>query len=100
MSAAVRLPLVELLTSHIGRYPTYVPLKKTSLYIDDSLDRALAVRAAERGITKAELIRATLGAAVAKPKRVKPKAVAVVKDGKPAIARDLDAYLAETGFGE
>lgn len=78
----------------------YMGLKKTSLYIDDQLDRALAVRAAEQGVTKAELIRATLGAAVAAPARVLPKAVAIVSDGKPSIARDIDSYLESTGFGE
>jgi plasmid stability protein len=74
--------------------------KKTSLYIDDELDRALAVRAAAEGVTKAELIRLTLGAAVAAPDRIRPKAVALVKDGQPSIARDIDAYLESTGFGE
>lgn len=75
-------------------------MKKTSLYIDDKVDRALAVRAAAEGVTKAELIRLTLGAAVATPARIRPKAVGIVKDGKPPIARDIDAYLASTGFGE
>jgi len=74
--------------------------KKTSLYIDDELDRALAMRAAAEGVTKAELIRLTLGAAVATPTRVRPKAVALVRDGQPSIARDIDAYLESTGFGE
>jgi hypothetical protein len=75
-------------------------MKKTSLYIDDSIDRALAVRAAERGITKAELIRSSLSAVVSRPHRIKPRAIALVADGKPGIARDIDSYLDETGFGE
>jgi hypothetical protein len=75
-------------------------MKKTSLYIDDSIDRALAVRAAEQGITKAELIRSSLGAVAAGPRRVKPRAIALIQDGKPSIARDIDSYLDETGFGE
>jgi hypothetical protein len=75
-------------------------MKKTSLYIDDSIDRALAVRAAEQGITKAELIRSSLGAVVSAPRRVKPQAIALVRDGKPGIARDIDSYLGETRFGE
>ncbi len=75
-------------------------MKKTSLYIDEAVDRALAVRAAEQGVTKAELIRSALGDAASRPRRVKPQAVALVKDGKPGIARDLDAYLNETSFGE
>lgn len=85
---------------NIGRYPTSMAMKKTSLYIDDEVDRALAVRAAAEGVTKAELIRLTLGAAVAKPARVKPRAVALVEDGQPSIARDIDAFLESTGFGE
>jgi hypothetical protein len=75
-------------------------MKKTSLYIDERIDRALAVRAAEQGVTKAELIRLTLSGAASGPVRVKPQAVALVRDGKVAIARDLDAYLAATDFGE
>jgi hypothetical protein len=78
----------------------YMAMKKTSLYIDDSIDRALAVRAAEQGITKAELIRSSLGAVVSAPRRAKPRAIALVRDGKPGIARDIGAYLGETGFGE
>lgn len=89
-----------LLSEDIGRYPTSMPMKKTSIYIDDELDRALAVRAAAEGLTKAELIRLTLGAAVAAPARVRPKAVGIVRDGMPSIARDVDAYLGSTGFGE
>jgi len=85
---------------NVGRYPTSMTMKKTSLYIDDEVDRALAVRAAAEGVTKAELIRLTLGAAVATPARVKPRAVALVKDGQPSIARDIDAFLESTGFGE
>ena len=75
-------------------------MKKTSLYIDEKVDRALAVRAAEQGVTKAELIRLTLCGVVSGPARVKPQAVALVKDGRPGIARDLDAYLTATDFGE
>jgi hypothetical protein len=75
-------------------------VKKTSLYLDEEVDRALAVRAAEQGVTKAELIRLTLAGLVSGPPRVKPRAVAVVRDGKPGIARDVDSYLGETGFGE
>jgi plasmid stability protein len=92
--------LAMLLYEDIGRYPTSMAMKKTSLYIDDEVDRALAVRAAAEGVTKAELIRLTLGAAVAAPSRPRPKAIGIVKDGQPPIARDLDAYLASTGFGE
>ncbi|HSK49991.1 MAG TPA: CopG family transcriptional regulator [Solirubrobacterales bacterium] len=75
-------------------------MKKTSLYIDDELDRALAVRAAAEGMTKAELIRVTLAAAVGAPAGVKPRAIGLVSDGGPSIARDVDSYLESTGFGQ
>ena len=44
-------------------------LKKTSIYLDESLDQALAARAAEEGLTKAELIRRNLEVVVSRPKR-------------------------------
>ena len=75
-------------------------MKKTSLYLDPDLDEALARRAADEGLTKAEFIRRTLAGALSRPPRVKPQAVALVKDGKAGVARDVDAYLDATGFGE
>jgi hypothetical protein len=50
-------------------------LKKTSIYLDEELDAALARRAAEEGITKAEFIRRTLAAVVQRPQRPRPQAV-------------------------
>jgi hypothetical protein len=75
-------------------------VKKTSLYLDPDLDEALARRAADEGLTKAEFIRRTLAGAMSRPPRAKPEAVALVRDGKQSVARDIDAYLAATGFGE
>jgi hypothetical protein len=46
-------------------------VKKTSLYLEPELDEALARRAADEGLTKAEFIRRTLWAAVQRPKRPK-----------------------------
>jgi hypothetical protein len=74
-------------------------VKKTSLYLDPDLDEALARRAADEGLTKAEFIRRTLAGALSRPPRVKPEAVALVKDGQSSVARDVDAYLEATGFG-
>ena len=54
-------------------------MKKTSLYLEPELDEALARRAADEGLTKAEVIRRTLTAAVTQPPRVKPSAVAVLR---------------------
>lgn len=56
-------------------------MKKTSLYLEPELDDALATRAADEGITKAELIRRTLTGAVQRPPRVKPRAVAILGRG-------------------
>ncbi|MGZ6696911.1 MAG: ribbon-helix-helix protein, CopG family, partial [Solirubrobacteraceae bacterium] len=47
-------------------------MKKTSLYLEPDLDAALARRAADEGLTKAEFIRRTLAGAVQKPRRPKP----------------------------
>lgn len=47
-------------------------MKKTSIYLEPTLDDALAKRAAEEGVTKAEFIRRTLWGAVTRPKRAKP----------------------------
>jgi hypothetical protein len=47
-------------------------VKKTSLYLEPELDEALARRAADEGLTKAEFIRRTLAGAVQRPKRTKP----------------------------
>jgi Ribbon-helix-helix protein, copG family len=47
-------------------------VKKTSLYLEPELDEALARRAADEGLTKAEFIRRTLAGAVQRPKRPKP----------------------------
>lgn len=50
----------------------YVAVKKTSIYLSDDLDARLAERATEEGITKADLIRRVLTAAVERPRRPKP----------------------------
>jgi Ribbon-helix-helix protein, copG family len=47
-------------------------VKKTSLYLEPDLDAALARRAADEGLTKAEFIRRTLAGAVQKPRRPRP----------------------------
>lgn len=75
-------------------------MKKTSLYLDPDLDEALARRAADEGLTKAEFIRRTLAAAMQKPKRPKPQAVGIIRGGRADVAENIERYLAETGFGE
>jgi ribbon-helix-helix CopG family protein len=73
-------------------------LKKTSIYLDEELDHGLARRAAEEGITKAELIRRSLEGVVAKPKRPKPKGIGIIKGGPADMAVNAERYL--ESFGE
>jgi hypothetical protein len=75
-------------------------VKKTSLYLDPDLDEALARRAADEGLTKAEFIRRTLAAAMQRSQRPKPHGVGLVDDGPSDVARNVDRYLRKTGFGE
>jgi hypothetical protein len=75
-------------------------VKKTSVYLEEQLDEALALRAAEEGVTKAEFIRRTLTGAVGRTTRPKPGIIGVIKGGPPTdIASDVDGFLADTGFG-
>lgn len=72
-------------------------MKKTSLYIEPDVDRALAGRAAAEGITKAELIRRALREAVSGARRPRPLGVGIF-EGPGDLAENVDRYLAE-GFG-
>ncbi len=74
-------------------------VKKTSLYIEPEVDRQLARRAAQEGITKAELIRRALAAIAAERQRPRPAARGVF-EGPADLADDADRHLAESGFGE
>jgi hypothetical protein len=75
-------------------------LKKTSIYLDEELDQGLARKAAEEGVTKAELIRRSLDAVVHKPKRPKPKGIGIIEGGPADWSANDEKYLGETGFGE
>jgi hypothetical protein len=72
-------------------------MKKTSIYLDSDVDRALGRRAVAEGTTKAALIRRALADAAGI--RPRPRAVALFS-GPGDLARNVDKYLAETGFGE
>ena len=74
-------------------------MKKTSLYIDPGVDRALDRRAAAEWITKAELVRRVLAAAVAERPGPRPRARGVF-EGPRDLGAGAERYLAETGFGE
>ena len=73
-------------------------MKKTSVYLEPDLDEALARRAADEGLTKAEFIRRTLAGAVQRPPRAR-LSVGVVRSGRGEYAADVDRHLGETGFG-
>jgi hypothetical protein len=75
-----------------------VALKKTSIYLDDELDRVLARRAAEEGLSKAEFIRRGLEGLATRPKRVKPTpgtfsgpAELAQRDEEHLVPADLEA---------
>ncbi len=72
-------------------------MKKTSLYIDPEVDRALDRRAAAEGVTKAEFVRRVLAAAVSE--RPRPRARGVF-EGPRDLGSGAERHLAETGFGE
>jgi hypothetical protein len=73
-------------------------VKKTSLYLDPDLDEALARRAADEGLTKAEFIRRTLAGAVQKPRRSKPSVAVFRSTDGLSVRRDMDRMM--QGFGE
>ena len=73
-------------------------MKKTSLYIEPEVDFALARTAATQGISKAELIRRALAAAVADRPRPKPLGRGLYA-GSGDVAENTDEALERTGFG-
>ena len=74
-------------------------VKKTSVYLEPDLDEALARRAADEGLTKAEFIRRTLAGAAQRPPRAR-LSVGAVRSGRAGVSADVDGHLAGTGFGE
>ena len=72
-------------------------MKKSSLYLEAELDRALGHAAARQNLSKAEFIRRTLSAAVAEQSAVRPRAIGVF-DGPPDLGAHADRHL--DGFGE
>ena len=74
-------------------------MKKTSLYLPPDLDRALTRRAAERGVSKAELMRGALAEAARPPATSRPPRGRGLFEGPEDLAESLDEHLAELGFG-
>ena len=73
-------------------------VRKTSVYLEPELDRAIARLAERHGLTKAEAIRRALRAAVAGSGRPRVRAIGV-GEGPGDVADDVDRHLAESGFG-
>jgi Ribbon-helix-helix protein, copG family len=73
-------------------------VKKTSIYLEPELDRALARHAAAQGISKAEAVRRAVAAAVAGTPQPRIKAIGVFS-GPGDVAENLERYLAESDFG-
>jgi predicted transcriptional regulator len=74
-------------------------MKKTTLYLEPELDRAVGRLAASRGVSKAEAIRSALRAATHQVERPRVTAIGVAH-GPGDVADNVDRHLAETGFGE
>jgi hypothetical protein len=75
-------------------------VKKTSLYLEPELDAALAKRAEDEGLTKAEFIRRGLASLVQRPKRPRPVGAGVITGGPADLSERTDHHLHETGLGE
>jgi Ribbon-helix-helix protein, copG family len=72
--------------------------KKSSIYLEPELDRALTHAAARQKLSKAEFIRRTLSAAVGGETAARPRAIGVF-DGPIDLATNAERYL-DDGFGE
>lgn len=75
-----------------------ITVKKTSIYLDAELDRAMERLAEAGGITKAEAIRRALTIAAQAAPRTRITAIGI-GEGPGGVADDVDRHLRETGFG-
>lgn len=82
----------------VWKTPSNRAMRKTSLYIDPEVDRALARRASADGISKAELIRRALSHAAEGAPVPRPSAHGVF-DGPADLSAEADGHLADTSFG-
>jgi len=80
-------------------FNVYRAVRKTSLYIETEVDRALARRAAAEGISKAEVIRRALSVAAEAAPPPRPSAHGVF-DGPADLSVEVDRHLADTSFGK
>ena len=73
-------------------------MKKTTVYLEPELDRAVGRLADSKGVSKAEAIRVALREATSQVARPRITAIGVTH-GPGDVAGDVDRHLAETGFG-
>ena len=73
-------------------------MKKTTIYLEPELDRAMSRLAAKQGVTKAEAIRAALRQAGSQVDRPRIRAIGVGR-GPGDVADNVDRDLGVTGFG-
>jgi predicted transcriptional regulator len=73
-------------------------VKKTTLYLEPDVDRALGRVAESRGVTKAEVIRTALRDVARGLERPRIRAIGLAH-GPGDVADNVDEHLAETGFG-
>lgn len=78
---------------------TIYGMKKTTLYLEADVDRALGRLAARRGVSKAEVIRDVLREATDHVERPRIRAIGIAH-GPGDVADHVDRHLRETGFGE
>ncbi len=77
---------------------TVCGVKKTTVYLEPELDRAIERLAAREGVSKAEAIRRALRDATRGLGRPRIRAIGVGR-GPGDVADDVDRHLSETGFG-
>ena len=63
------------------------------LYLEPKLAEALARRAADGGLTRADFIRRPLTGAVQRPRRVRPQAIGLHDDGPRDLAARDEQHL-------
>jgi predicted transcriptional regulator len=73
-------------------------MKKTTVYLEVEVDRALDRLAASRNTSKAAVIRSVLREAARQAERPRIRAIGIAH-GPGDVADDVDRHLAEGGFG-
>jgi hypothetical protein len=73
-------------------------MKKTTLYLEPEVDRALGRLAARRGVSKAKVIRDVLKEAADRVDRPRITAIGIAH-GPGDVADNVDRHLDETDFG-